>query len=188
MFQTVGSERHIQFVEISSVEKHHIETVIIGAGALNDRTLVGGEGNYAGHAGELIFQKYMGGLVQHQGTVDYDFLAGSLKIDVKSKGNCKNRPSVSYDCTVPYYQLRNQDTNIYVFARISNTRAFGWICGWTTKKDFLSKCEIRSEGQPYNNDGRESVGGHGVVLVDQLYRIEDLKNYLRDGRNYEQTT
>ncbi len=177
-FENVSDQNQIIGINITNEEIQQLETLSEQRGVLNNRTLVNGEGNFAGFAGELIVKKYIGNLIEKADHIHYDYIFQELKIDVKTKGNCKSKPLIEYDCTVPQYQLNIQDCDIYIFTRISATKSIGWICGWTTKNKFLKTSQLRQKGESYNFIGRTSVGNHGVSLINQLYTIESFKNFL----------
>ena len=183
IFTNVSDIDQIIEVDITSKELEQLEALAEQRGVLNNKTLVNGEGNFAGFAGELIVNKYLGNLLEKVDDIHHDYLFEELKIDVKTKGNCKSKPLIDYDCTVPQYQLKIQNCDIYIFTRISATKSIGWICGWTTKNNFLSVSQTRWKGQSYNYTGRTSVGNHGVCLVKQLYTIESFKNFLTHRLN-----
>jgi hypothetical protein len=169
-----------QIIEIA-ITKHMINAInekTNGLKTLNSKTLVNGEGNRSGVAGELIVASYLNTLNHVAGEYNYDFIdpATSFKIDVKSKGN-SYRPRIDYDCTIPAYQ-KFQNCDIYIFTRISKDESYGWINGWIRKEDFEKNSVIRKQGSNYNNAGRKSVGEHKVLFINQLYPIELLKTFL----------
>ena len=156
-------------------------------GRLNNGTLVNGEGNIGGFAGEAIVQLYLPFLKPSSNLkkelYNFDFkLPNGKKIDVKSKGNCKFAPEVNYDCTVPADQ-RHQQTDFYVFTRISRDLDVGWICGVISKKRFYEIASLRKEGEAYNNNGRKSVHDHYCCLIKDLDSINIIKDYYEINSN-----
>jgi hypothetical protein len=184
---TVCKDEEILEVRITSEMKRTIDQVTKDMGVLNKSTLVNGEGNRAGIAGELLVHSIIPSLA-HVNEINWDFsdLASGLKIDVKTKGN-SFRPKTDFDCTVPMYQ-EFQKCDIYIFTRIAKDESVGWINGWIPKAVFLKKAAIRESGTSYNNAGRRSVGNHRVVLISDLYPISILPSFLeRAGRLMGQT-
>lgn len=153
-------------------------------GILNKKTLVSGEGNIAGFAGEEIVKAYMPFLKDETDSKFYDFIfPNGYTVDVKSKGNCKFAPLDNYDCTIPEYQANYQTADMYIFTRISNDLKCGWICGAILKKQFLSIAKVRKKGQDYNNLGRQTVGNHLVCSVSDLKPINLIKKYYETSKN-----
>lgn len=182
IMDTVSSDRQIIEIKITDRMLHTINESANRMGVLNSRTLVNGEGNRSGIAGELIVASYLPMLEHTNENHDYDFTDAitNFRIDVKTKGNSV-RPRIDYDCTIPSYQ-KFQNCDIYIFTRIAKDESRGWINGWIPKNEFESKHVIRRSGSSYNNAGRASVGNHKVVFVNQLYPIEKLKTFLLNKR------
>jgi hypothetical protein len=168
-------------VIIEEADKKKIIDESQARGRLNSRTIVDGEGNIGGFGGEHIVQKYLPFLkpasVRNKEYVNFDFvLPNGKRVDVKSKGNCKVAPTIDYDCTIPVNQ-KNQQTDFYIFTRISSDVSKGWICGIISKKNFFEVCKLRKKGEPYNNMGRKTVEDVYVCSIKDLKPISILKNY-----------
>lgn len=176
---TVSRNDQIMDVVITSEMRSLIDTRTKDVGVLNSRTLVGGEGNRSGTAGELIVHAAFPFLRHDNDNPNWDFVdvGSGVKIDVKSKGN-SYRPKIEFDCTIPEYQ-DFQSCDIYIFTRVSKDESVGWINGWIPKKLFLEKATVRERGTDYNNAGRRSVGNHKVVLVSDLFPIDTLSAALQ---------
>lgn len=171
----VNNNNQIVYIPITEQAKTAIIAASKNRGILNRRTIMKGEGNISGFAGEYIVNKYLKGRgFKYVGDKiwDYDFESGSMKLDVKSKGNSV-APRINYDCTVPQNQ-RNQNCTHYVFVRINKDLTGGWINGWITKEEFTRIAKARNSGEAYNNAGRKTVEDHDVVLVSDLYPISML--------------
>lgn len=154
---------------------------------LNDRTLIDGEGNIAGFAGEEIVKAYMPFLkkpaINSVDMYNCDFiLPNGVKIDVKSKGNCKFAPRQDYDCTIPMNQ-KNQKTDFLLFTRISSDLDCGWICGIIKKSNFLQIATVRKAGSPYNNNGRKSIEDHLCCFVKDLRPVHIIKDKYETNDN-----
>lgn len=173
--EKINNNSQIIFVPITDKEKQIIVAAASRRGSLNNKTLMDGEGNTSGYAGELIVNKYLkskGFKYVGDKSKDYDFQSGGIKLDVKSKGNSV-QPKIDYDCTIPQYQRRQNCTH-YVFVRINKDLTGGWINGWISKEEFGQLASARTSGQSYNNAGRQTRGDHDVVLVKDLYPIDTL--------------
>jgi len=174
----VNDKSQIIYVPISNEERNVIFKLAEERGVLNHKTLMDGEGNSSGYAGELIVSKL---LKQHgfkwvgEGNRDCDFISpdGHTKIDVKTKGNAY-QPRPDFDCTVPQNQ-RNQNCTHYIFVRINKDTTGGWVNGWITKEEFRDIAKPRYAGQAYNNAGRLTRDNHDVVLVSDLYPIANIQ-------------
>jgi len=163
-------------VPIPEIAKQKIIIDSDNRGKLNHRTIVDGEGNIGGFGGEYIVGAYLP-FLKPLSTKNFDFvMPNGMKIDVKSKGNCKSRPMPDYDCTIPVNQ-REQKTDFYVFTRISSELDVGWICGIISKKHFYEVCKLRKKGEPYNNVGRKTVEDVYVCKISDLKPIDIIKDY-----------
>lgn len=173
--QKINNQKQIIFVPISATEKQTILELAQQRGVLNRNTLMDGEGNASGYAGELIAWKYLkphGYVWVSESNRHCDFQSpdGSIRIDVKSKGNA-TQPRIDFDCTVPQNQ-RHQNCTHYLFVRVNKDLSGGWIKGWISKEEFRRIAHERRAGQSYNNAGRPTRDNHDLVLVEQLYPIE----------------
>jgi len=171
-------------VPIDSVMLSRIERRASIRGVLNSRTLVGGEGNFAGFAGEELLHSFLPILQNDSRSRDWDFVGPrGVTIDVKSKGNSKHAPRLDFDCTVPQYQVEAQNCHIYVFTRISADKTCGWLNGWISKDRFKREAKLRSEGTSYDNAGRATKDNHLVLTINRLSPMHKLKSYLLQGPN-----
>lgn len=185
MSNRVNNQEQIIYVPLTYAERALVIQKANSRGVLNSRTLMDGEGNASGYAGELLVGKYLKGTgTQYAGDTvwDYDFLTpGGLKLDVKTKGNAL-QPKLDFDCTVPANQA-NQKCTHYIFVRTAKDLSGGWIKGYITKPEFEELAQTRAEGQAYNNSGRPTRGRHKVIAVNQLYPIQQLLDQLRRNSN-----
>lgn len=175
--EKIKNENQIIEVSITPYERDIILQKANARGVLNHRTLMGGEGNASGYAGELIVGKYLKGSgfrYDADRSRDWDFVSQDQKmfIDVKTKGNAL-RPKINFDCTVPMNQT-NQKCTHYIFVRTSKDLSRGWIKGWISKQEFVELAEKRYAGQAYNNEGRPTREDHRVLLASQLFPIQSL--------------
>lgn len=185
MSSRVTTQEQIIYVPLTHAERALVIQKANNRGVLNSRTLMEGEGNASGYAGELLVGKYLRGTrTQYAGDTvwDYDFLTpNGLKLDVKTKGNAL-QPELDFDCTVPANQGQQKCTH-YIFVRTAKDLSGGWIKGYISKPEFEQLAQTRTEGQAYNNSGRPTRGRHKVIAVNQLYPIQDLLNQLRHASN-----
>jgi hypothetical protein len=173
----ITSNNQIIYVPIANNERKIILDLAEQRGVLNRNTLMEGEGNASGYAGELIASKILkpyGYKWVADNNRNYDFLSpdGIIKIDTKCKGNA-TIPRIDFDCTVPQNQ-RNQNCTHYLFVRTNKDLTGGWIKGWISKEEFAKIARERRAGQSYNNAGRPTRDNHDLVLVNQLYPIQDI--------------
>lgn len=184
----VVEQSQIVLVPITLDMRQRIEANAAARRVLNSKTLVGGEGNTAGFAGEEIVQAHLPMLVNDTKCLDWDFTftipaadnntTSTMTIDVKSKGNNKAPPRPFFDCTVPKYQVAAQQCNVYIFTRIAADLSCGWINGWIPKDRFIEEGEDREAGTSFNNAGRETKENHLVVPISALVPIQSLKDLL----------
>lgn len=106
-----------------------------------------GKGNLAGFVGEALTERYTSGTLVE--SFDFDLLIGDLRIDVKTK-SCSSEPKNHYLCSVMSYQLKNECDG-YIFARVNLAAGVGWLLGYISKPDLLSKGFFAKKGDP---DGR----------------------------------
>lgn len=151
-------------------------------GVLNQNTLVDGEGNHAGRAGEVIVQAYLPKLIpatKNQDMLGVDFIdLDGVTYDVKAKGNSKTIPQPHFDCTVPDYQLEFA-CDAYIFTRIAHDLTCGYIMGYIPKSKFVAIATLRREGDQYNNAGREARGAHWVVPANKLTSISYMRKQMQ---------
>jgi hypothetical protein len=151
-------------------------------GNLNSRTILqDGEANEGGFAGEEIVKAYLPFIQPAPKTnkqyFNYDFfLPNGKKLDVKSKGNNRFRPTTNFDCTIPLSQ-KEQKTDFYIFTRVSPDLDVGWICGIISKKKFYDVAQIRKKGENYNNAGRKTIQSVYVCSIGDLSPINIIKDY-----------
>lgn len=171
----IQATSQIVWATLSPVEQRIIAIAAEKQKTLNSRTLMGGEGNAAGFAGQKLLHNFAPSLIDHSETeIDWDFLppSGSPTIDVKSKGNNKYAPALHYDCSVPCYQVEGQDCQIYVFTRIVPGFGGGWLLGFIEKTRFIKEATLRAAGSAYNNAGRKTRGNHLVLLIERLFPMQ----------------
>jgi len=107
-----------------------------------------GKSNIYGALGEVIvhdFLKENGRSVRFDNTADYDLLVNGKKVDVKTRRTTVP-PIQSFNCSISAHNP-NQKCDIYVFARVSEDKKTGWICGWVMKDEFFKKAKFFKAGQ-----------------------------------------
>lgn len=177
----VNNPEQIIEVKIPAQVKAQIEKKANRRGVLNSKTLIGGEGNLAGFAGEAIVQIFCPFLKKDTGNKDWDFISadGKVHFDAKAKGNSEVKPLPHFDCTVPMYQVQGQNCDVYIFTRIAPDLSRGWINGYINKQRFLKEGTLRKAGSKYNNEGRATIGEHLVIPICRLMPIEYLSEQLK---------
>lgn len=106
-----------------------------------------GKGNLAGFVGEALTERHTSGTLVE--SFDFDILIGDLRVDVKTK-SCSSEPQAHYLCSVMSYQLKNECDG-YIFTRVNLAAGVGWLLGYISKPDLLSKGFFAKKGDP---DGR----------------------------------
>jgi hypothetical protein len=171
----IKTQEQILWVPLSAADLSDIGDAAKKRGTLNTRTLIKGEGNFAGFAGERLLKHFVPTLHDETDNPQWDFKTPSgITIDVKSKGNCKHVPELDFDCTVPAYQVKAQTCQYYVFTSIAKDMSGGWLLGFIEKERFEKEAEFRGEGSRYNNAGRVTVGNHRVILIHRLYPMRSM--------------
>lgn len=124
-----------------------------------------GNGNVAGFIGEILVQKYIGGVIVD--TYDYDILLGETRIDVKTK-SVSSVPQPHYLCSVMEYQLKN-DTDAYFFVRVNLSTKKAWLLGSISKARLLRDGISQKRG---DMDGNWEVKEDCIsVRIDQLEQL-----------------
>lgn len=134
-----------------------------------------GSGQYVGILGEIAFGIFLRDVdnlpFEHCGFTSYncDFIAGGLKIDVKTKA-CNTPPLPHYTVHVTESQ-KDKDCDIYVFCRASPDTVY--LLGWIPKAEFWS-CEvgIDSRGGQTDSDGFIERADARKLKVSDLLGME----------------
>jgi len=116
-------------------------------GALKD-SITKGKSNIYGALGEVIVHDYLestGRRVKFDNTADYDLIVNGRKVDVKSKRTTVP-PLPSFNCSISAHNTA-QKCQIYIFARVNESRKEGWICGWIPKDEFFKRAKFFRKGQ-----------------------------------------
>jgi hypothetical protein len=140
-----------------------------------------GAGQFVGMLGEIAFGIFLRDVVgiefQHCGfdSYDFDFIAGGLKIDVKTKA-CNTPPLPHYTVHVTKSQ-KDKDCDIYAFCRASPDTLY--LLGWIPKAEFWS-CDagIDSRGGQTDSDGFTERADARKLSVSQLKGMGLLGNVL----------
>lgn len=110
-------------------------------------SIMKGESNAYGVAGELIAMKFYGSdIAEIKDTRDYDILlADGTKVDVKSK-KTGYEPEPHWDCSVAGYNTQ-QKCDKYLFVRVHESLSHGWVLGEMPKQEFFNKATFWQQGQ-----------------------------------------
>ena len=118
-----------------------------------NNSITKGEGSYCGCLGEIILRNYLNTLkcdAKIASDYDFDIITNKgTKFEVKTK-RCTSKPKESYECSVPDYNNR-QKCDYYAFVRINEKTMKGYILGYLSKDEFLSKSVQRRKGETDNN-------------------------------------
>lgn len=122
-------------------------------GQLNN-SITKGEGNIVGFLGEevaLVVLSERGNKCQRCNTYDYDIIANSKKVDVKTKLTSVP-PKEYYSCSVASFNTK-QKCDYYAFVRINKNMDKAWWCGLYKKEDYYKDAIFMKKGQldPDNN-------------------------------------
>lgn len=148
---------------------------VTGSPFNKDTILEDGAGQAAGIIGELAFGRLLkSNGINFQYVADkkhgHDFIAGGLKIDVKTK-SCTSRPKPNYTAHVTNSQ-RDLDADVYVFARSSPDTV--WICGWIYKEVFWDSDYATDLKQGQMADGMIQHADARRMQIQHLASITEL--------------
>jgi hypothetical protein len=130
-------------VEITEAMRVEAEEKAKKLGELKN-SITRGEGNVAGHLGELIAQKVIGGDIV--GTRDYDIVTkDGVKWDVKTK-RCAVVPQDHFECSVTNYNT-TQKCDRYIFVRVLKDYTKGWVIGELPHDEYYAKATFIEQGQ-----------------------------------------
>lgn len=91
---------------------------------------------------------------EYHDAIDYDFVLGGVKVDVKGK-LCKHNPErVSLNFFINDTYIDKPFDGVYVFAFVSQDYSTVWIVGWETFLGFKSKARFIRAGESYEQNGR----------------------------------
>lgn len=143
-------------------------------GVLNKRTIVSGQGNLIGFAGEAMFAKAFPSATKVDSR-DYDFVVAGKTIDVKTRGSDK-APRMDWDCKIPTYSFEQQACDIYVFVISRNDATAGLVLGWISKADFKLKARRDRADNLFAQYGKHVVDQeYMIVAISDLNPIESLR-------------
>lgn len=137
-------------------------------GVLNHRTIVAGEGNVVGMAGEEMARTFLPGAIKVDSR-DADFKMGNTLIDVKTRAS-DLRPRTDWDCKIPEYSVDNQKCDAYVFVISRKDGTSGFVLGWISKADFRKVARRETADRMFSQYGKHVVNQNYLVC-----RISDLK-------------
>jgi hypothetical protein len=143
-----------------------------------------GSGQYVGMLGEIALGTFLRDVenisFEHCGFTSYDcdFIAGGLKIDVKTKA-CNTPPLPHYTVHVTESQ-KDRDCDIYVFCRASPDTVY--LLGWIPKADFWSTdLGVDSRGGQADYDGFIERADARKLKVSDLLGMELLAGAIESG-------
>ena len=168
---------------------HHIsldvETVVTATrrayelGQLHNSITKGG-GNLAGFVGEEMVKSFFPN-ISHENTYDYDLRLAGATMDVKTKRTTV-APKPHYECSVAAYNTK-QDTDVYVFCRVRNNYAEGWVLGFYPKDLYYDDATFMEKGQ-IDPDNNFTVKADCYNLpISSLWDITDLPEYVAVGKS-----
>lgn len=136
-------------------------------GALKN-SITKGKSNIYGALGEIVvmdFFKEKGSDIIEESSYDYDMIINSKKIDVKTKRTTVE-PKENYNCSVAAVNTK-QDTDYYLFVRITEDKKTAYILGAIKKSEFFKNATFNKKGEP---------DGNGFSFRDDCYnlKIKDL--------------
>lgn len=92
---------------------------------------------------------------QYHDAIDYDFILGSTKIDVKGK-LCKHNPEKSaLNFFINDTYIDKPFEGVYVFAFVSEDFKTVWLVGWETFHKFKDNAQFIGAGETYLQNGKE---------------------------------
>lgn len=163
----------MQTIKLTPKQIETVQARAAARGTLNTRTIVKGEGNVVGFAGEEMFSQAFPKAVKADSR-DYDFVLNGKKIDVKTRGSDKT-PRMDWDCKIPEYSVNQQACDIYVFVISRNDASSGLVLGWISKQDFKAKAKLQEADQLFAQYGKHVVNQrYMIVPISDLNPIETL--------------
>lgn len=161
-------------ISLTSQEVVSLKSLSAQRGVLNKRTIVSGQGNLIGFAGEAIFAKAFPAASKVESR-DFDFVLSGKKIDVKTRGSDK-APRMDWDCKIPTYSFEQQACDIYVFVISRNDATAGLVLGWISKADFKLKARRERADKLFAQYGKHVVDQeYMIVAISDLNPIESLR-------------
>jgi len=114
-------------------------------GKLNN-SIMSGAGNLTGFLGEEIVLASCDRFTEDN-TYQYDMLLdGKYKIEIKTKlQTSKYPPQQRYEASITDYNP-NQETDYYIFCRVTKDLTLGWICGIISKEAYFNKAVFHAKG------------------------------------------
>jgi hypothetical protein len=193
--RTINNPSQIPYIELSLVARQSVAARALARQKLNDRTLMGGDGNATGFTGEELIKAHVPALRQDPENRNFDFFmefkfSGGIDangetylvsdveppsrftFDVKSR-RIKVPPRLSFDCKIPAYQVKRQKCDAYIFTAPHESMAGGWLLGWAPKDHFRAKATLAKKGQKHAS-GFTPKEDHYIITVADLYPIADL--------------
>lgn len=188
--RTITSPSQIPYITLSLEARNSVIARAEARKKLNDRTLMGGDGNATGFTGEELIKAHVPHLRQDPENRNYDFfmeyvVSGSVEpysltketsqrytFDVKSR-RIKVPPRLSFDCKIPAYQVKRQKCDAYIFTAPHESMAGGWILGWASKDHFKAKATLAKKGQKHPS-GFTPKEDHYIITVADLFPISEL--------------
>lgn len=133
----MGKEKAMLTIPVIQEELEVAKADAEKLGKLN-RSILNGDGNYAGFIGELAVLRVLNYLgAKRSNTYEHDLLIGRWRFDVKTKRRTV-RPLEHFVGTVPAYS--NQKCHAYIFTSVElghdEVPLSVTLCGWIRKDDF----------------------------------------------------
>jgi len=104
-----------------------------------------GKSQLYGALGEIVIIDYLNLPEKNYiGSKDYDILYNDLRIDVKTK-KVNSIPKGIYFNSIAVNSLV-QDCDAYIFVRVNKEMTMAWLCGFITKKEFMTNGVFYNKG------------------------------------------
>jgi hypothetical protein len=191
----VQNQSQIPYLTLSPEAQASVQSRAKERGRLNDRTLMGGDGNATGFTGEELVRAYVPGLIQDATNRNYDFMLPwvnpgkrddadvevvtglNFTFDVKSR-RIKVPPRLGFDCKIPAYQVKRQRAEAYIFTAPHENMTGGWLLGWIWKEDFIKEGSFQKKGWRHPS-GIILKEDHYFITVDKLFPMDGLVQMAR---------
>jgi hypothetical protein len=193
--RTIANISQIPYINLSLDAQQSVARRAEERKKLNDRTLMGGDGNATGFTGEELIKAHLPAFRQDPENRNYDFFmdfkfSGGIDangetylisdveppsrftFDVKSR-RIKVAPRLNFDCKIPAYQVKRQKCDAYIFTAPHESMQGGWLLGWTTKERFLKVAKLFKKGYKHPS-GIILKEDHYFITVTDLFPIADL--------------
>lgn len=127
-------------------------------------SIEGGDGNYAGLFGEMLFLHEFGG--EGDSTYNHDIRYDGMTVDVKTKRRSVE-PEPYYECSIADYNTE-QDADIYYFVSVLYDYSEAWMLGYLETDDYYEIAEFHEEGDVDDDNGFEFKADCWNVPISDL--------------------